>query len=155
MAFARSQGKRQMLPTVMQSQRGGALQGYGTPEGVEKSWNTRGRGRKVNDRFVDWRRRAPGSKARGKRELHQMGRTKVGSNISSMTRGGTTIYYSYDTPVAVRTNKGLATTRQKFSTTTSKHIGVIHRKAGYPNSRSASQAAIQRLEKQLQTRYSR
>lgn len=155
MSFARSQGKRQVLPTVMQSQRGGALQGYGTSEGVEKSWDKRGRGRKKQDRHMEWNKRAPGGRAPSKRAMHQRGRTKEGSNISSMTRGGTTIYYSYNTPVAVRTGKGLSVTRQKFSTTTSQHIGKIHKMAGYPNTRSASQAAIQRLEKQLQTRYSR
>lgn len=46
MTFARATGRPGAIPTVMQQQQTGALEGYGTPEGVKKSWDVRGRGRR-------------------------------------------------------------------------------------------------------------
>lgn len=154
MTFARSIGRPNALPTVMQSQQGGALQGYGTSEGVEKAWLKRQR---AHQRDVMWRRKEFGYKAPSKREVHMQGRTKLGTSMSSMTRGGsqglTEIFYSYDTPVAIRTPKGTHVTTQKFSNTTTRHISKWLKMKGYPNTKPARQAAIAKLANYYQNRY--
>lgn len=145
MTFARSMTKTNAIPTVMQSQQGGALQGYGTSEGVEKGWQKRARARQ---RDVMWHRKDPGVRMT-KRDQATKGRVKIGHNMSTLnysTKGRPSeIFYSYDTPVAVMTPKGVHVTTQKFSNTTSKQITKYLRMKGWPKTKSARQAAISKL----------
>jgi hypothetical protein len=59
----------------------------------------------------------------------------IGSNMTEADHGSVYILYSYETPVAIRPREGVDSkplvTEKKWSTTTSKHIGIWLRDHGY------------------------
>ena len=46
----------------------------------------------------------------------------IGSNMTELTIGGTTVLFSYKTPVAARINGTVSVTEKRWSKTTSRHI---------------------------------
>lgn len=47
---------------------------------------------------------------------------QIGSNMTELTTNGTSILFSYETPVAGYDNQGAFRTDQHYSSTTTKHI---------------------------------
>lgn len=69
---------------------------------------------------------------------------KIASNLHSVEIKGCTIFYSYETPVAIKTPSGLCfCTDKKYSATTSRHINRL--KEIYEDMHEVSQAALEEL----------
>lgn len=68
---------------------------------------------------------------------------QIGSNMTEMTVNGTSILFSYETPVAGYDNQGAFRTDQHYSSTTTKHINKYL--GGKGVSRILEQATISKL----------
>ena len=69
---------------------------------------------------------------------------KIASNLHSVEVKGCTIFYSYETAVAIKTPSGLCfCTDKKYSATTSRHINKL--KEMYEGMHEVSQAALEEL----------
>ena len=68
---------------------------------------------------------------------------QIGSNMTELTINGTSILFSYETPVAGYDNQGAFRTDQNYSSTTTKHINKYL--GGKGVGRILEQSAINKL----------
>ena len=66
-------------------------------------------------------------------------------NLRKITESGRTVYYSYSTPIGAAVDGKSYANSERYSVTTSRHMGKMYKDMGYPNCEEVTERELRRL----------